>query len=80
MASLLLFSTEIQPKRRLFECASNLDGNQGSIMDAMMSIHEWNSSWNSDLMPLLNELYELIDQVNAEFPGHKTFKRPGFDD
>jgi flagellar biosynthesis chaperone FliJ len=50
------------------------------MMDAMMKIHQWNSSWNSDLMPLLNGLYELVQGVDQEFPGHQTFKRPGFDE
>jgi hypothetical protein len=50
------------------------------ILDGMMKIHQWNSSWNSELMPLFTELYELIEEVDQEFPDHKTFKRPGFDD
>lgn len=50
------------------------------MLDGMMKIHQWNSSWNLELMPLFTELYELIEQVDLEFPGHKTFKRPGFDD
>jgi hypothetical protein len=49
------------------------------VMDAMMKVHQWNFSWNSELMPLLNELYELIQGVDQEFPGHQKFKRPGFD-
>ena len=50
------------------------------VLDGMMKIHQWNSSWNSELMPLFTELYELIEEVDREFPGHKAFKRPGFDD
>jgi len=50
------------------------------VMDALMKAHEWNTSLNAEIMPLLNTIYELIDDVNRDFPGHITFKRPGFDE
>lgn len=50
------------------------------MLDAYTRIHEWNSSWNSQLMPLIHSVFEIMDAVDAHFPGHHTFKRPGFND
>ena len=49
-------------------------------LDALTKVYECNKPMNRDVMPLLTMIYELTDQVNQEFPGHKTFKRPGFND
>ncbi len=48
-------------------------------LDALTKVYEQNKPMHTDIMPLLNEIYELIEDVDLEFPGHKTFKRPGFD-
>jgi len=50
------------------------------VLDSLTKVHEWNKALNSDIMPLLNTLYELIDDLNNEFPDHAAFKRPGFDE
>lgn len=49
-------------------------------LDALTKVYEWNKPMRGDIMPLLNTIYELTEEVNQEFPGHKTFKRPGFAD
>ncbi|HEY4490966.1 MAG TPA: hypothetical protein VI958_03155 [Acidobacteriota bacterium] len=49
-------------------------------LDSLTRVYENNQPMASQLMPLLHTLYELIDDVDREFPGHKRFKRPGFDD
>lgn len=50
------------------------------MLDAYTRLHEWNSTWNSQLMPLIQSVCEIMDAVDEQFPGHRTFKRPGFDD
>lgn len=50
------------------------------MLDALTRLHQWNSSWNSRLMPLIQGVYDVLEGVDTEFPGHKTFRRPGFDD
>jgi hypothetical protein len=49
-------------------------------MDALTTVYEWNKSLHDDIMPLLTDIYGLIKGVDQEFPGHKEFKRPGFDE
>ena len=49
-------------------------------MDALTKVYEWNKSLHNDIMPLLIDVYGLINGVDREFPGHKEFKRPGFDE
>ncbi len=51
-----------------------------SSLDALTRVYEQNKPMHADIMPLLNKIYELIEDVDREFPGHKNFKRPGFDD
>jgi len=48
-------------------------------MDALTQVYEWNKSLHDDIMPLLKDVYGLINGVDREFPGHQDFKRPGFD-
>jgi len=50
------------------------------MLDVLTKVHQWNAGWNRSLIPLINNLYEIIEDVDQHFPGHKTFKRPGFDD
>lgn len=50
------------------------------MLDAYTRLHEWNSSWNSHLMPLIQTICEIMDGMDQEFPGYQNFKRPGFDD
>ena len=49
-------------------------------MDVLTKVHEWKKSLHNDIMPLLTDVYGLINGVDREFPGHKKFKRPGFDE
>jgi len=49
-------------------------------MDALTKVHEWQKSLHNDIMPLLTYVYGLINGIEREFPGHKDFKRPGFDE
>jgi len=49
-------------------------------MDALTKVYEWKKSLHDDIMPLLTNVYGLINGVDREFPGHKDFKRPGFDE
>jgi len=49
-------------------------------MDAFTNTIEWNKGLRNDIMPFLIEIYGLINEVDKEFPGHKKFKRPGFDE
>ena len=49
-------------------------------MDALTKVYEWKKSLHNDIMPLLTDVYGLINGVDREFPGYKEFKRPGFDE
>jgi hypothetical protein len=49
-------------------------------MDALTKVYQWNQPFHLDIMPLLEMLHELAEEVDESFPAHKTFKRPGFDD
>jgi hypothetical protein len=48
-------------------------------LDSLTKVYENNQPMASQVMPLLNAIYDLIEDVDREFPGHKKFKRPGFD-
>lgn len=49
-------------------------------MDVLTKAYQWTTPFQSDMMDLLNSVYELMESIDQEFPGYKTFKRPGFDD
>jgi len=49
-------------------------------MDILTRAYQWATPLQDQIMPLLNHGYELAEQLDQEFPGHKSFKRPGFDD
>ena len=49
-------------------------------VDALTTVYEKNQPMNGDVMPLLTAVYDLVEDVNREFPGHMKFKRPGFED
>ena len=48
-------------------------------VEALTKVYEWNQPFHNEITPLLQILYELVEGVDEQFPGHKTFKRPGFD-
>ncbi len=45
-------------------------------MDALTKALEWNQSLHNDIIPLLSDVYGLINGIDQEFPGHKEFKWP----
>lgn len=49
-------------------------------MDVLTRVHQWMTPMQNEVMPLLSSVYELIEGLEQDFPGYKTFKRPGFDD
>jgi hypothetical protein len=49
-------------------------------MDVLTLVYRWMTPAQNEMMPLLGTVYELIEALEQEFPGYKTFKRPGFDD
>jgi hypothetical protein len=49
-------------------------------LDALTRIAEILPWMHQEVLPLLNNLYQLIDLLDHTMPGHKDFKRPGFDD
>ncbi|MDD5529201.1 MAG: hypothetical protein PHX21_04150 [bacterium] len=48
-------------------------------MDALKTIYNWNKALQDDALTLLAKTENLKKGINEEFPGHITFKRPGFD-
>lgn len=50
------------------------------MVDSLTRVYECHQGLERDVMPLLDSLYELIEELNSEFPGHKSFRRPGFDE
>lgn len=48
-------------------------------MNALKAIYEWNEELKDFTLTLLAEAEKLHKGVDREFPGHRTFKRPGFD-
>lgn len=49
-------------------------------MDILTRSYQWATPLQDQIMPVLNLGYELAELLDQEFPGHKSFKRPGFDD
>ena len=47
---------------------------------ALKVVYNWSDELEDDALTLLVELDKVRECVNKEFPGHHTFKRPGFDD
>lgn len=49
-------------------------------MNALKVIYDWDEDLKDSALTLLVEIEKLRKGVDKEFPGHHTFKRPGFDD
>ncbi|OYD15756.1 hypothetical protein CH333_04960 [candidate division WOR-3 bacterium JGI_Cruoil_03_44_89] len=49
-------------------------------MNALKAIYNWNEDLQDGALVLLVAIDKLRRGVDKEFPGHHTFKRPGFDD
>jgi len=49
-------------------------------LDALTKFYELYQPMHTEIMPLLTVLYEMMEEVDRIFPGHRNFKRPGFDD
>lgn len=49
-------------------------------MEALQEIYKWDEEQRDDALTLLVEAERLRKGIDREFPGHKKFKRPGFDD
>jgi len=49
-------------------------------MNALKIIYDWDEDLKDSALTLLVEIEKLRKAVDKEFPGHHTFKRPGFDD
>jgi len=50
------------------------------LMAAFQTLYAWDEGLQDDVLPLLAEAERLRRHLDAEFPGHREFKRPGFDD
>jgi len=48
-------------------------------MNALKVIYDWNEDLRDVTLTLLVEIEKLRNGIDREFPGHRTFKRPGFD-
>jgi hypothetical protein len=48
-------------------------------LEALKTIYNWNKDLQDDSLTLLAKVENLKKGINEEFPGHITFKRPGFD-
>ncbi len=48
-------------------------------MNALKIIYDWDDDLKDSALTLLVEIEKLRKGVDKEFPGHHTFKRPGFD-
>jgi hypothetical protein len=49
-------------------------------MNALKVIYEWNEDLRHTIITLLAEAEKLRKGIDQQFPGHLTFKRPGFDE
>ncbi len=49
-------------------------------LDALTRIVQILPWMHPEILPSLNNVYQLIDLLDHTIPGHKNFKRPGFDD
>jgi hypothetical protein len=49
-------------------------------MAAFQKVYAWDPDLQDDVLPLLAEAERLRKSIDAEFPGHREFKRPGFDE
>lgn len=49
-------------------------------IDALELIYNWNEDLQDSALALLVEINKLRKGIDKEFPGHRTFKRPEFDD
>ena len=47
---------------------------------ALQKVYHWNEDLQDDALTLLVEADQLRRMIDKEFPGHRTFKRPGFDE
>jgi len=48
-------------------------------MNALKVIYDWDENHQEVTLTLLVELEKIRRDIDREFPGHQTFKRPGFD-
>lgn len=48
-------------------------------MVALKRIYEWDKDLQDDALTLLVEVERLRKGIDIEFPGHRKFKRPGFE-
>ncbi|MGB9613349.1 MAG: hypothetical protein ACPL4K_04130 [Candidatus Margulisiibacteriota bacterium] len=55
------------------------DGITRSII-ALQVIYKWNNSLQDEALQLMVEADRLRKGIDTEFPGHRDFKRPGFDE
>ncbi len=49
-------------------------------MAAFQKVYAWDAALRDDVLALLVEAERLRRGIDAELPGHREFKRPGFDD
>lgn len=47
---------------------------------ALQKIYHWDENLEDDILPLLILAEQLRKGIDKEFPGHRHFKRPGFDE
>ncbi|MBU4310334.1 hypothetical protein L6386_06915 [bacterium] len=47
---------------------------------ALQKVYHWNEDLQDDALTLLVEADRLRRMIDKKFPGHRTFKRPGFDE
>lgn len=55
------------------------DGITRSII-ALQTIYKWDHSLQDEALQLMVEADRIRKGIDAEFPGHRSFKRPGFDE
>ncbi len=47
---------------------------------ALQKVYQWNEDLQDEALTLLVEADRLRRMIDKEFPGHRSFKRPGFDE